>query len=109
MSDLVQLSVDGDVATMTLNRPERHNSLVPELPEELPAPLERLRARPGLRAAVPPAQRPAQLPHEANQLGVPVGRELVGHAEGELARAPVALDHLSDLPADIIRPERGRE
>lgn len=52
MGDLVQLSVDGDVATLTLNRPERHNSLVPELLEELLAALGRLHGRPELRAAV---------------------------------------------------------
>ena len=31
MSKLVLAELDGDIATLTLNRPERHNSLVPEL------------------------------------------------------------------------------
>ncbi len=52
MGELVQLAIDGDVATLTLNRPERHNSLIPELLTELLAALDALRARPELRAAV---------------------------------------------------------
>jgi 2-(1,2-epoxy-1,2-dihydrophenyl)acetyl-CoA isomerase len=52
MSELVLLDIDGDVATLTLNRPERHNSLVPELLRALLEALGRLRARPELRAAV---------------------------------------------------------
>ncbi|NTU85498.1 MAG: enoyl-CoA hydratase/isomerase family protein, partial [Chloroflexales bacterium] len=52
MADLVRLAVDGAVATLTLNRPERHNSLIPELLEELLAALEQLRARPEPRALV---------------------------------------------------------
>lgn len=31
MSDLVQLTIDGDTATITLNRPEKHNSLNPAM------------------------------------------------------------------------------
>lgn len=33
--ELVLCEIDGDIARLTLNRPERHNSLVPELLEEL--------------------------------------------------------------------------
>ena len=35
MSDFVTLIVDQDVATITLNRPEKRNSLTPEMLEEL--------------------------------------------------------------------------
>ncbi len=42
----------GPVATITLNRPERHNSLIPALLEELLAVLEQLRSEPELRALV---------------------------------------------------------
>lgn len=52
MSDLVLHEDDGPVAVLTLNRPERHNSLVPELLEELLAAIEGIRERPGLRAVV---------------------------------------------------------
>jgi 2-(1,2-epoxy-1,2-dihydrophenyl)acetyl-CoA isomerase len=52
MSELVLLDIDGDVATLTLNRPERHNSLVPELLHALLEAIGRLRARPELRAVV---------------------------------------------------------
>lgn len=40
------------VAILTLNRPERHNSLVPPLLEELLAALDGIRADPGVRAVV---------------------------------------------------------
>jgi 2-(1,2-epoxy-1,2-dihydrophenyl)acetyl-CoA isomerase len=52
MGDMVQLTLDGPVAAVTLNRVERHNSLVPELLEQLLAALDQLRARPELRAVV---------------------------------------------------------
>lgn len=52
MGDFVQLAFDGAVATVTLNRAERHNSLVPALLTELLAAIDQLRARPDLRAAV---------------------------------------------------------
>jgi enoyl-CoA hydratase/carnithine racemase len=40
------------VATLTLNRPERHNSLTPELLEQLLAELENLCVQPAVKAAV---------------------------------------------------------
>jgi 2-(1,2-epoxy-1,2-dihydrophenyl)acetyl-CoA isomerase len=43
---LVLLDREGDVARVTLNRPERHNSLVPELMEALNAALDALLAAP---------------------------------------------------------------
>lgn len=46
MSDLVLLAREGDVARVTLNRPERHNSLVPDLMEALGAALDALAAAP---------------------------------------------------------------
>ncbi len=52
MSPLVLSQTDGDIATITLNRPERHNSLVPELLQELLDTLDGLRSASGLRALV---------------------------------------------------------
>jgi 2-(1,2-epoxy-1,2-dihydrophenyl)acetyl-CoA isomerase len=52
VAGLVLLALDGAVATLTLNRPERHNSLIPELLEELLAALGQLVACPELRAVV---------------------------------------------------------
>ncbi len=52
MSNLVLTQVHGSVAAMTLNRPERHNSLVPEILEDLLSALENLRALPDVRAVV---------------------------------------------------------
>ncbi|MGB8646947.1 MAG: enoyl-CoA hydratase/isomerase family protein [Anaerolineae bacterium] len=52
MSELVLSAVCAPIATLTLNRPARHNSLVPELLRDLLAALEALRTRPDLRALV---------------------------------------------------------
>lgn len=52
MSALVLLDVRDNIATLTLNRAERHNSLVPELLREMLAALNSLRAQTELRAAI---------------------------------------------------------
>ncbi|MCL4488766.1 MAG: enoyl-CoA hydratase/isomerase family protein [Chloroflexi bacterium] len=52
MSQLILSEMDGDVAIVTLNRPERHNSLIPELVQELLETLEALRGQANLRALV---------------------------------------------------------
>ena len=52
MSGLVLLDARDTVATLTLNRPERHNSLVPELLREMLTALDDLCARAELRAVV---------------------------------------------------------
>lgn len=49
---LCLLTIDGPVARLTLNRPDRHNSLVPDLIEALLEQLERIATRPELRAVV---------------------------------------------------------
>lgn len=50
--DLVLLSVADHVATVTLNRPERHNSLVPELLRTLIALFQQLNGRSDIRVVV---------------------------------------------------------
>ncbi|NJN16799.1 MAG: enoyl-CoA hydratase/isomerase family protein [Oscillochloris sp.] len=52
MGEFIVTAMDGPVATITLNRPDRHNSLIPELLEELLATLEVLSGRADLRAVV---------------------------------------------------------
>jgi enoyl-CoA hydratase/carnithine racemase len=52
MSQLVLSERVGPVAVVTLNRPERHNSLVPAFLEEMLAALEALRAEDGVRSVV---------------------------------------------------------
>lgn len=52
MNPLVLLDQEGPVATLTLNRPERHNSLVPALLEQLLGAVEELHHQPALRAVV---------------------------------------------------------
>lgn len=49
---LTRLDIAGSVARLTLNRPERHNSLVPELIDALKQDLARIAAMPELRALV---------------------------------------------------------
>jgi 2-(1,2-epoxy-1,2-dihydrophenyl)acetyl-CoA isomerase len=49
---LTQLQIDGPVARLTLNRPERHNSLVPALTDSLNADLLRAAETPAVRILV---------------------------------------------------------
>lgn len=52
MSDLVLVRQDGPVATLTLNRPQRHNSLIPALLEQMLARLDWVSRQAGVRAVV---------------------------------------------------------
>jgi enoyl-CoA hydratase/carnithine racemase len=52
MSDLVLLEIDEGIAVLTLNRAQRHNSLVPALLEALLDGLESIRTRPDVQAVV---------------------------------------------------------
>ncbi len=52
MSNLVQLNQEGSILTMTLNRPERHNSLIPLLLEELIEGIEKIAGSNQARAVI---------------------------------------------------------
>ncbi len=52
MSDLVQSTLDGNVALLRLNRPEARNALSPEVMERLVSELERLDPNPEVRCIV---------------------------------------------------------
>jgi 2-(1,2-epoxy-1,2-dihydrophenyl)acetyl-CoA isomerase len=52
MGDLVLIDIVGPIARLTLNRPERHNSLIPALLEELLARLDEIRRTEQVRALV---------------------------------------------------------
>lgn len=52
MTNLVLLETHNQIATLTLNRPERHNSLVPELLREMLNALEQVSQQTDLRALV---------------------------------------------------------
>jgi enoyl-CoA hydratase/carnithine racemase len=52
MKELVQIERVGSVAILTLNRPERHNSLVPELLEEMLRHLEKIQTWPEIRVVL---------------------------------------------------------
>lgn len=107
MPPLVLCQVDGPVATLTLNRPERHNSLTPELLEQLVAELEGLRLQPAVRAVV----------LQANGRSFSTGGDLTGFASrlddiqpyayrlvGLLNQAMLAM---VDLPAPIVAAVHG--
>lgn len=49
MVDMVVFTIEGSVARLTLNRPERHNSLVPELLRDMLSCLEDVRGDPQVR------------------------------------------------------------
>ncbi|NUM48670.1 MAG: enoyl-CoA hydratase/isomerase family protein, partial [Anaerolineales bacterium] len=90
MSALVLLTLNPPLAphlaALTLNRPERHNSLIPELLEDLLAAFETLRAQPDIRAVV----------LQANGRSFSTGGDLQGFA-----------DHLLPHPQPLSRGERG--
>lgn len=107
MPSLVLCQVDGPVATLTLNRAERRNSLTPELLEQLLAEIERLRGQPAVRAVV----------LQANGQSFSTGGDLAafaGHLDdiqayasrlvGLLNRAMLAM---IDLPAPIVAAVHG--
>ncbi len=52
MSELILLEFDGNIAILTLNRPERHNSIIPELLAEMLAALEEIRTHPAVRVII---------------------------------------------------------
>ena len=52
MTDRVQLSVDGSIATITNNNPDKHNAFDDEMDERLFEILSELRGRPEVRAVV---------------------------------------------------------
>jgi enoyl-CoA hydratase/carnithine racemase len=52
MPELVETTVDGQVALLRLNRPEARNALSPEMMEEIAAELERLDPDPAVRCVV---------------------------------------------------------
>lgn len=56
---LALLSLDPPLASLTLNRPERHNSLVPEMLEQILKAIESVRRRPEVRALVMLANGPS--------------------------------------------------
>ena len=107
MPSLVLCHVDGPVATLILNRPERHNSLTPALLEQLLAGLEGLRGQPEVKAVV----------LQASGRSFSTGGDLAGFAAhpdniqayadrlvGLLNQAMLAM---IDLPAPIVAAVQG--
>lgn len=107
MSQLVQLDHTGPVSTLTLNRPQRHNSLVPALLEEILVQIEEIRSRQDTRTVI----------LQANGRSFSTGGDLRGFYEHldtieEYARKIVGLLNrvilsLLDLPVPIVAAVQG--
>lgn len=106
--ELVRLEVEAGVARLTLDRPERHNSLVPALLADLLRHLERLAAEPGLGAVVLAAEGRSfstggdvRAFHEQPEARLP---DYAAGLVGDLNRAILAL---LDLPQPVIARVQG--
>jgi 2-(1,2-epoxy-1,2-dihydrophenyl)acetyl-CoA isomerase len=107
MNPLVLLDITGPVATLTLNRPQRHNSLVPPLLEELLMALETVKADRQVRAAILQANGPSfstggdlQGFYEHLQSMEAYARTLIGLLNRAILR-------LLDLPVPIVGAVHG--
>jgi len=107
MNKLVLLEITEPIAVVTLNRPERHNSLVPPLLDQLLEALDRIGSHPDVRAVV----------LQANGRSFSTGGDVRGfhthlddieayaHAVvGQLNRAVLAL---LDLPVPVVAAVHG--
>lgn len=95
---LVLVEVDGPVATITLNRPERHNSLVPAMLTELIDAIDGCEAAPG----------PGVLVLRAAGRSFSTGGDLLGFREHDNAIADYATELVGLLNDAIIRLYDGR-
>lgn len=101
-ADLVLLDVEAGVARLTLNRPARHNSLVPELVEALRAALARLAADPPRLVVLSGAGRSFSTGGDvAGFAARPIG-ERAAYAERLVGGLHAALLDLVDLPCPVI-------
>lgn len=97
-SKLVLAGIDGPVATITLNRPERHNSLVPSMLRELLAAIETCEAAPEAGVLV----------LRAAGRSFSTGGDLLGFREHDDAIADYATELVGLLNDAIIRLIDGR-
>ena len=95
---LVLAAIDGPVATITLNRPERHNSLVPAMLRELLAAIETCDSAPEARVLV----------LRAAGHSFSTGGDLLGFRQHEDAIADYAAELVGLLNNAVIRLVDGR-
>ena len=69
MADLVLYETDDRVATLTLNRPERLNTIVPELIDAFDAAMQRAQDEPQVRVDPPARRGPRVLRRLRHRLG----------------------------------------
>lgn len=105
---LVRLEMTGGIARLTLDRPERHNSLIPELLDDLLAHLDALREDGTVRAVVlAAAGRSFSTGGDVRAFHEQADRDLHGYAAGLVGRLNRAILALMDLPQPVIARVQG--
>ncbi len=104
---LVLLARHGDVARVTLNRPERHNSLVPELLAALNGVLDTLRADPPRVLVLGGAGRSFSTGGDVRAFARTPRAERRAYAEGLVGALNAAILALVDLPCPVVARVQG--
>lgn len=111
MNPLVELEWDGPVAVLRLNRPERHNSLVPALLEELVAALDTLDSRArqeDLRAVVLEANgRSFSTGGDVRAFYEHLDQDIQGYSDRVVGLLNQAIRGLLDLPVPVVAAVHG--
>lgn len=106
-ASLVKTQRSGAVATLTLNRPQRHNSLVPPLLTELWASLEDVGADPSIRAAVLGAEGRSFSTGGDVKAFFSAGEGLAGYAEETVGLLNQVILTMLRLPQPIVAAVHG--
>jgi len=104
---LVLVEYDGPVAVISLNRPDRHNSLVPELLEQLIAGLESVAEQPEVRAVVLAAEGPSFSTGGDVRALSEQGDETAAYASRFVGLLNDAILAMIDLPVPIVAAVHG--
>lgn len=107
MEPLVRVEWDGPVAGLTLNRPARHNSLVPELLAELLDALADLRRRPDVRALVLQAEGRSFSTGGDVRRFYEQGDGVYEYASGLVGQLNRAVQVLLDFPVPVVAAVHG--
>jgi 2-(1,2-epoxy-1,2-dihydrophenyl)acetyl-CoA isomerase len=98
----VLLDVADRVATITLNRPDRHNALVPDLLDELNAALDRLRGESLIALVLRGAGRSFSTGGDVSAFAALPRGARRDYADGLVAALNAAILKLIDLPCPVI-------
>lgn len=106
--ELVRLEVADGVARLTLDRPERHNALVPALLDDLLRHLEAIHDDTGVRAVVlAAAGRSFSTGGDVRAFHDRTDAELPAYADGLVGRLNRAILALMDLPQPVLARVQG--